>query len=115
VKINPVSNQITLGSNDDLYQTHLWASRTNFPSDVPLGEPVSVTAKIRYKASESPATITVHDGSAEIRFDEPQRAITPGQAVVFYQDDELVGGGIIEVEPPSKTAMTPSIKAAATV
>jgi tRNA-specific 2-thiouridylase len=115
VKINPVSNQVTLGSHDDLYQTHLWASRTNFPSDVPLGKPLSVTAKIRYKASESPATITVHDGTAEIRFDEPQRAITPGQAIVFYQDDELVGGGIIEVEPPSKAAATPAIEASATV
>ena len=62
---------------------------------------MEVTAKIRYKASESPATLLARDGWAEVRFAEPQRAVTPGQAVVFYQADELVAGGIIELEPPT--------------
>ena len=100
VKIDPDSNRVTLGGQEDLYRTQMWASRINFPSGVANGESRNVTAKIRYKASEAPATVTVHDGYAEILFDEPQRAVTPGQAVVFYHGDELVGGGIIEVEPP---------------
>ena len=57
-------------------------------------------AKIRYKAQPSPAIIEEVDGFLHIEFDEPQRAITPGQAVVFYIDDEIVGGGIIETESP---------------
>ena len=100
MKIDPASNRVTLGGQDDLYRSQMWASRINFPSGVANGESRKVTAKIRYKASESPATVTVHDGYAEILFDEPQRAVTPGQAVVFYRGDELVGGGIIEIEPP---------------
>lgn len=100
VRIDPASNRVTLGRQEDLYRSHLWASRVNFPSGVPNGEVRRVTAKIRYRASESPASITVHGEYAEIQFDEPQRAVTPGQAVVFYYRDELVGGGIIEVDPP---------------
>ena len=63
--------------------------------------PIEVTAKIRYKAQDAPATLTTHGEWAEIRFHEPQRAITPGQAVVFYSGDRVIGGGIIEVEAPS--------------
>ena len=100
LKIDPASNRVTLGGQEDLYRTQMWASRINFPSGVANGESRNVTAKIRYKASEAPATVTVHDGYAKILFDEPQRAVTPGQAIVFYHGDELVGGGIIEVEPP---------------
>ena len=59
-----------------------------------------MTAKIRYKASEFPAEVTPHGEWAEILFREPQRAVTPGQAVVFYQGEEMIGGGIIELEPP---------------
>ena len=100
VKIDPSSNRVTLGGQDDLYRSRMWASRINFPSGMADGESRHVTAKIRYKASESPATVTVRDGYAEVLFNAPQRAVTPGQAVVFYEDDELVGGGIIEVERP---------------
>ena len=100
VKIDPASNRVTLGGKDDLYRSQMWASRINFPAGTADGESLRVTAKIRYKASEAPATVTLRDEYAEISFDEPQRAITPGQAVVFYRDDELVGGGIIEVDPP---------------
>ncbi len=100
VKIDAPANRVTLGDHDDLYRSQMWASRINFPSELAVGESRKVTAKIRYKASESPATVTLHDGYAEIRFDEPQRAVTPGQAVVFYSGDELVGGGIIEIDPP---------------
>ena len=59
-----------------------------------------MTAKIRYKASESPALLTPNGEWAELRFDDPQRAVTPGQAVVFYDGEEVVGGGYIETRSP---------------
>ena len=66
----------------------------------PPNEPVTVDAKIRYNAGVSTATLMPRGDWAEIRFDEPQRAVTPGQAVVFYQGDVVLGGGIIEREAP---------------
>ena len=101
VKINPETNQVILGPEEELYRTGMWASGVNFTSGTAPKDTLDVTAKIRYKASESPATLTVQGKRAELHFREPQRAVTPGQAVVFYRGDELVGGGIIELEPPS--------------
>jgi tRNA-specific 2-thiouridylase len=105
VKIDADTNQVVLGSQDELLRSSLWASRVNFISGAAFDGPMmEVTAKIRYKASESPATLVPHGDWAEIRFHEPQRAITPGQALVFYQGDEVVGGGIIEIEAPKPEA-----------
>ena len=101
-KIDAETGQITVGPEEDLYREELWASRVNFLSGEAPDRSLEVTAKIRYKASESPATLTARGDWAEVRFAEPQRAVTPGQAVVFYDGDELVAGGIIELEPPSK-------------
>jgi tRNA-specific 2-thiouridylase len=100
VKIDWEANQVVLGREEDLYHSNLWASRVNFTSGQAPEGPVEVTAKIRYKASESPATVLAHGDWAEVRFHQPQRALTPGQAVVFYQREELIGGGVIEPEPP---------------
>ena len=58
--------------------------------------PARIDAKIRYKSVAAPATLTVDGERAEVRFDEPQRAITPGQAVVFYDGEVVLGGGTIE-------------------
>jgi tRNA-specific 2-thiouridylase len=55
-----------------------------------------VTAKVRYKASEAAATLYPNGDRAILRFDQPQRALTPGQAAVFYVGDEVLGGGIID-------------------
>ena len=68
----------------------------NYPSGVSPEGPVEVEAKIRYKSTPALATLIPLDDWAELRFREPQRAITPGQAVVFYQGDEVLGGGFIE-------------------
>ena len=100
VKIDPQTNQVVLGSEEELYRTAFWASRVNFTSGEVARGPLEVTAKIRYKAAEQPATVTPHGDWAEIRFHQPQRAVTPGQAVVFYSGQEVVGGGIIELDPP---------------
>ena len=98
VKIDAEANEVTVGPEEELYRTNLWASRVTFPSGVTPDGPLEVTAKIRYKASESPATLLAQGDWAEVRFREPQRAVTPGQAVVFYNGDELIAGGIIELE-----------------
>ena len=101
VKIDSETNQVVLGSEEELLSRTLWASDVNFMSGTPPEGPIEVGAKIRYKATVSPATVTPHNGWAEIRFHEPQRAVTPGQAVVFYRGEQVVGGGIIEVNAPN--------------
>ena len=101
VKIDTETNRVTLGPEEELYRSDLWASRMSFISGETPDGPLEVTTKIRYKASERPATVIPRGAWAEVRFRELQRAVTPGQAVVFYDGDELVGGGIIELEHPS--------------
>ncbi len=100
-RIDADSNEVVLGNSEDLYRTSLWASRVNYISGDASLNMTGVTAKIRYKASEAPASVIPLDESwAEIRFDEPQRAVTPGQAVVFYSGERILGGGYIELEAP---------------
>ena len=98
--IDADANRVVLGRHEDLMRRELWASRLNYISGEPPDKPVEVTAKIRYKANEEPATLTPHGDWAELRFNEPQRAVTPGQAVTFYRGEEIIGGGIIELEAP---------------
>ena len=98
IKIDPDSNRVTIGPEEDLYRSTLWASGMSFTAGNIPRQPIKVTAKIRYKSAESPATLIPGRDWSELRFDEPQRAVTPGQAVVFYDGEEVVGGGIIELE-----------------
>jgi len=95
--IDADKNAIVVGKNEDLYRSRLEASGVNFISIEKLDEPKPVQAKIRYKHAEARATI-FPSGAAGIRveFEKPQRAVTPGQAVVFYAGDTVVGGGIID-------------------
>ncbi len=105
-RIDADSNEVVLGNEEDLFSSTLWASRVSYVSDAPPDEPLRVTAKIRYRAKRRPAmVIPIDSGTAEIRFDEPQRAVTPGQAVVFYDGDRILGGGYIEVEAPVAAAV----------
>ena len=105
IRIDSADNRVVVGGESHLYRRTVWASRVSFCSDRQPGMSLDVAAKIRYKAEPSPAVVTPWDGWAEVRFGEPQRAVTPGQAVVFYQGDELLGGGIIETsEPPGPPA-----------
>jgi|TARA_B110000263_G_scaffold232230_1_gene228119 tRNA-specific 2-thiouridylase len=94
--INPETNQITLGDDVDLYQTTFICDRLSFTYPINTEERLSVNARIRYKANDAPATVKVIGENAEVIFDEPQRAITPGQPVVFYLGSEMIGGGIIK-------------------
>ena len=95
-EISPKTNTVVLGDNADLFSSELEADSVNLISVDSLTEPKRVTAKIRYRHKEQPATAwQTPDGILHVKFDEPQRAITKGQAVVMYDGDEVVGGGVI--------------------
>lgn len=96
-EISPKTNTVVLGDNEDLFSSELEADNVNLISVDSLTEPKRVTAKIRYRHKEQPATAwQTPDGILHVKFDEPQRAITKGQAVVMYDGDEVVGGGVIK-------------------
>ena len=96
IQIKGDARQVVVGNQDELYSVTLRARRVNFISINDLREPMRVTVKIRHRHEAAPATIE-KTGAEELLaiFDEPQRAITPGQAAVFYDGDVVVGGGWI--------------------
>ena len=90
------SNTVLLTPESELYTTRLVADGFNWVDGVVPQEPVRVTARTRYNAKEAAATVTaLPDGKAEVVFDQPQRAVTTGQAVVLYDGDYVIGGGRI--------------------
>ena len=90
------TNTVLLGDDADLYAATLTASNVNWIEPEP-DAPLRVTAKTRYSQGEAAATVTpLPNGFARVDFDAPQRAITAGQAVVFYDGERVVGGGTIE-------------------
>jgi len=97
VEIRPDSNEVIVGPEDDLYTAELAAEDVNWIALAPpLPESIEVEAKIRYSATPAAAVVHPREGNrAAVHFARPQRAVAPGQAVVFYQGDEVVGGGTI--------------------
>jgi len=97
VALDAASNTVTVGPRTALERTRLTASGMNWTAGAPPAAPLRVTAQIRYRHEEASARVVALDGDrAALEFDEPQLAVAPGQAVVFYDDDEVVGGGWIE-------------------
>jgi tRNA-specific 2-thiouridylase len=97
-RIDPDENAVYVGSEEELYGNSLIATHLNWISLEALGQPQRLQAKIRYQ--HVPAWAALHPVSADqvaVHFDEPQRAITPGQSVVFYDGERVVGGGVIDV------------------
>ena len=91
------SNRVVLGSNEDLFTRKLTASEVNWIAFDAPKEPFRAMAKVRYRHTPQWAVVTpLGEDRMEVVFDEPQRAITAGQSVVLYQEDVVVGGGIIE-------------------
>ena len=82
--------------HDALMSTSLTASQVHFTQNMPDKFTLNCTAKFRYRQPDSKVDVKVNGDKAEVIFDEPQRAITPGQAVVFYDGDECLGGGLID-------------------
>ena len=102
VSIDAASDRVVLGRRDELYGAELWASRVSWVSGEAPDGPVEVAARIRYRARDAAATVTPRGAWASVTFAEPQRAATPGQPVVFYRGDEVLGGGYIEIgDPPA--------------
>jgi len=97
VDINPQENTVVIGTDEELMEDELLASSLNWISIDGLQLPLEVQAKIRYNHVPAPAVVYPHEADkVRVVFKEPQRAITPGQAVVFYHNDTVVGGGWIE-------------------
>lgn len=83
--------------HESLMSTSLDASTIHFTKEMPEEFTMECTAKFRYRQPDSKVTVHVKGDKAEVIFDEEQRAITPGQAVVFYDGQECLGGGIIDM------------------
>ncbi|PKB82205.1 MAG: tRNA 2-thiouridine(34) synthase MnmA [SAR202 cluster bacterium Io17-Chloro-G9] len=104
VRVDPETRQVVVGPDSALYQDRMWVSKVNYirgTADTAPETPLNVSVKIRYKSQEAEAVLRPFSDGALVCFREPQRAITPGQAAVFYQGDVLVGGGIIEPGVPA--------------
>ena len=96
VSKNVAENTVILGSNDDLFTDTVYGKEVNWVSIECPKEPLRVKAKVRYNQKEQPATIyPLENNCVKLIFDSPQRAVTSGQAVVFYDGDILLGGGTI--------------------
>lgn len=97
LEILPEEGNIVLGDREELEAAGLQASRVNWLVDVPPGQPLRCQAKIRYRHTPAPAQVFAESGGlARVQFDEPQSAVTPGQAVALYDGDRVLGGGWIE-------------------
>jgi tRNA-specific 2-thiouridylase len=94
--IDSDNNRIVVGSQEELLRDEFTAAGVNWIAFANPAEPVRAEVRVRYRHTAEPATITpLLDARVQVKFDEPQRAITPGQATVFYRGDEVVGGGWI--------------------
>ena len=90
VDLDAQNNRLIVGEEEDIFTKILYANDLNFTVDIDKTKPIKVSAKIRYGAIEG-----AENGKVKVEFEEPQRAITRGQSVVFYIGDVLIGGGKI--------------------
>jgi tRNA-specific 2-thiouridylase len=96
-RIDPVRNALIVGTEGHLYSDELVCSELNWIAVESLSEPLEVTAKIRYGHPGAEAVVApISGGRARVKFARPQMAITPGQAVVLYRGDVVIGGGTID-------------------
>ena len=96
IQIKGDTRQVVVGAQEDLYSKTLRAHRVNLISVESIAEPMNVEVKVRHRHQAAAAMIEeIAGGDVQITFETPQRAVTPGQAAVFYQDEVVVGGGWI--------------------
>jgi len=96
IDLDPERNTVTVGGAAELERDRLVATAVNFIACAPPTSPLRVAAKIRHSHQPAPATVRALEGdAAEVVFDTPQRAVSPGQSVVFYDGDVVIGGGVI--------------------
>jgi tRNA-specific 2-thiouridylase len=95
--IDPASGCVTVGREEDLLRRTACIARVSYPSGVAPEGPVRGRGKIRYLHAPAPATLEpAGDAAATVTFDEPQRAVTPGQSLVFYDGERVMAGGVID-------------------
>lgn len=95
IKLDSEKNEVVVGTEKELYSKELTAKNLNFLVDMNLQEGIEIQAKVRYRANPAKATLKVEGDFAKVVFEQEQRAITPGQSIVFYMDDIVLGGGKI--------------------
>lgn len=94
---DPIRNTVTLCTDAELFSDTLTASEVNWIACDTPSSPIRAEVKIRYRHAAAPATVEpIENGRVSVRFDTPQRAIAPGQSVVFYDGDTVIGGGVID-------------------
>ena len=96
IRIETSDNRVVLGTEEELYSQQAIVKEVNWITNAPPAESANITAKIRYRSLETPVTLSPKGENINVWFPQPQRAVTPGQAIVFYDGDEVLGGGIIE-------------------
>jgi tRNA-specific 2-thiouridylase len=96
LRLEPADRRVVVGPRDELGRASLTASQVNWISGQAPAEPMRITARIRHRHQDAPAVVEASGSRAALTFDTPQPAITPGQAVVFYDGDDVVGGGWID-------------------
>ena len=102
IDIDPETNSVIVGEAEDLVSSEFELDRVNWVSRDEITEPIEVNVKIRYAHPGTDATVYPNgDATARVRLHEPQKAVTPGQAAVFYQGDVCIGGGWICRQPAS--------------
>ncbi|PKP23220.1 MAG: tRNA 2-thiouridine(34) synthase MnmA [Bacteroidetes bacterium HGW-Bacteroidetes-21] len=94
-RINPETNEVTIGQQGDLKSSGMWVRNFNPGKYVQLTSGQKFDVKVRYRSSRIPATIMEVNEEILVHFDLPVDSVTPGQSAVFYQGDDLVGGGVI--------------------
>jgi tRNA-specific 2-thiouridylase len=96
IRIEPKTNRIVLGPEKELYSREFTARALNWISGKPPREPATTMAKIRYRSKEAEAALVFGNDSVDVHFSQPQKAVTSGQSVVFYNGDEVLGGATID-------------------
>ena len=95
VDMDPETSTVIAGENSELMAEGLIAEDLSFVSNEPPGAEFQADVRIRYRSEPVAALVRVHANRAEVRFHRPQRAVTPGQAAVFYDGERVIGGGTI--------------------
>jgi tRNA-specific 2-thiouridylase len=96
LRLEPADQRVVVGPREELGRADFRAKDVNWIAGAPPSGPARLTARIRHRHADAPATVTPEgDGFASVRFDEPQLAVTPGQAAVFYDGEVVMGGGWI--------------------
>ena len=96
LRLDAQNNRLVVGSKDQLLSQRLSARKLSWVAGKPPQNLDNITAKIRYQSKEAPVKLDINGSEATVEFYQPQSAVTPGQAIVFYQGNTVLGGGIIQ-------------------